>query len=186
MSDYDIDFYAWTQTQATALRAREWKTLDIDNLAEEIESLGRSDRRAITHQLERVLIHLLKWAYQPHQRTRYGRSWRRSIYQARHAIADLIDESPSLRDYPAQHVGRAYRRARQHAEIETSLPLATFPEACPWPIEQVLDEDFWPPDAPAREDEDEEIPLGPRWGHGASREPPEERRPGQRRGPRRT
>jgi Domain of unknown function DUF29 len=125
----EADFYQWTQAQAAALRAKDWGALDLENLAEEIESLGRSERRAITHQLERVLIHQLKWVYQAPQRARYGRSWRRSIYQARAAVADLIEESPSLQHYPAQQVGRAYRRARQHAAIETGLPLATSPEA---------------------------------------------------------
>jgi hypothetical protein len=143
MSDYDTDFYQWTQTQAAALRAKDVAALDLDNLAEEIDSLGRSDRRAITHQLERVLVHLLKWAYQAPQRARYGRSWRRSVRQARHAIAKLIDESPSLHDYPARQLASAYRYARQQAAEETGLPLTTFPEDCPWAPAQILDADFW-------------------------------------------
>jgi hypothetical protein len=143
---YDTDFYAWTKAQAAALRAKKWLALDVDNLAEEIESLGRSDRRAITHQLERLLLHLLKWVYQPDQRARRGRGWRGSVRQARTAIADLLEESPSLRDYPAQRVALAYRRARQQSAIQTGLPLATFPETCPWSSAQLLDEDFWPED----------------------------------------
>jgi hypothetical protein len=143
---YDTDFYAWTQAQAAALRAKKWLGLDVDNLAEEIESLGRSDRRAITHQLERLLLHLLKWVYQPDQRARRGRGWRGSVRQARTAIADLLEESPSLRDYPAQRVALAYRRVRQQSAIQTGLPLATFPETCPWSSAQLLDEDFWPED----------------------------------------
>ena len=143
---YDTDFYAWTQAQAAALRAKKWLALDVDNLAEEIESLGRSDRRAITHQLERLLLHLLKWVYQPDQRARRGRGWRGSVRQARTAIADLLEESPSLRDYPAQRVALAYQRARQQSAIQTGLPLATFPETCPWSSAQLLDEDFWPED----------------------------------------
>ena len=141
---YDTDFYAWTQAQAAALRAKKWLALDVDNLAEEIESLGRSDRRAITHQLERLLLHLLKWVYQPDQRARRGRGWRGSVRQARTAIADLLEESPSLRDYPAQRVALAYRRARQQSAIQTGLPLATFPETRAWSSAQLLDEDFWP------------------------------------------
>jgi Domain of unknown function DUF29 len=54
MGDYDTDFYRWTQTQAAALRAKDFATLDLENLAEEIESLGRSDRRAIVSHLERL------------------------------------------------------------------------------------------------------------------------------------
>jgi Domain of unknown function DUF29 len=106
---YDSDFYGWTQAQATALRAKDWAALDVENLADEIDSLGRSDRRAITHQLERLLTHLLKWTYQPQQRPRYGRSWSRSLHQARAAIGDLLEESPSFQDYPAQRLTLAYR-----------------------------------------------------------------------------
>jgi Domain of unknown function DUF29 len=141
MSQYDNDFYAWTQTQAAALRAKDWAALDLENVAEEIESLGRSDRRAIRSQLERLLQHFLKWAYQPQGR---GSSWRGSIEQARHEIAELIAESPSLHDYPAQRLSDAYRYARRQAAHETGLPLATFPETCPWSLEQLQHEDFWP------------------------------------------
>jgi hypothetical protein len=146
MSDplYDTDFYTWTQTQAAAVRAKDWAALDIENIAEEIESLGRSDRRAITHQLERLLLHLLKWVYQPQERARRGRSWRGSVRQARTAIADLIEESPSLHDLPAERLARAYARARVQAMEQTGLPLATFLEVCPWTPAQVLDEAFWP------------------------------------------
>jgi len=141
---YETDFYQWTQTQAEALRHKDFAALDLDNLAEEIESLGRSDRRAIESHLERLLQHLLKWAYQPQSRRWSERSWRSSIRQARHEIAKLIDESPCLHDYPAQRLAPAYRHARQQAADETGLPLATFPETCPWSPEQVLAEYFWP------------------------------------------
>ena len=102
MSDYDTDFYGWTQTQAAAIRAKDLARLDLEHVAEEIESLGRRDRRAIGHYLERLLKHLLKWTYQPEQRPRHGRSWARSIRQSRRKIAELMAESPSLHDYPAQ------------------------------------------------------------------------------------
>jgi hypothetical protein len=141
MSKYEEDFYAWTQTQARALRADVLGELDREHLAEEIESLGIRDEHAITRQLQRLLRHLLKWQYQP---THRSRSWRRSIDHARDAIADRIARSPSLQSYPAQRLALAYRRARRDARTDTDRPLATFPEACPWPIERVLDEDFWP------------------------------------------
>jgi hypothetical protein len=141
MSDYDTDFYAWTQAQAKILRGGDWNLLDPTHLAEEIESLGIADEHAITRQLQRLLLHLLKWRYQPTHRTP---SWRRTIRQARDTIADRLDRSPSLRDYPAQRLPLVYRRARRDATDETGLPLTTFPEACPWSIAQVLAEDFWP------------------------------------------
>jgi Domain of unknown function DUF29 len=145
MSDYDTDFYQWTQTQAAALRAKEWATLDVENLAEEIESLGKSDRRAIESHLERLLLHLLKWRVDPARDPRRG--WQLTIRHARHEIAKLLRDSPSLRDHPAQALADAYRHARGNAAIDTERPLATFPEACPWTIDQVLDEDFLPEEA---------------------------------------
>jgi hypothetical protein len=141
MSDYDTDFYRWTQTQATALRRKDVVALDLDNLAEEIESLGRSDRRAIVSHLERLLLHLLKWREQPQGR---GPSWRSTIRHARREIAKLLAESPSLHDYLSRQLAAAYRHAREDVMDETGLSLATFPEACPWAPEQVLHADFWP------------------------------------------
>jgi ribosomal protein L29 len=139
--NHDTDFYAWTQAQAAAIRAKDVAALDLEHLAEEIESLGMNEKRALSRQLQRLLAHLLKWRFQPTHRTP---SWRRTIRQARDAIADVLETSHSLHDYPRQRLPLAYRRARRDAADDTGLPLATFPEACPWPIEQVLDEDFWP------------------------------------------
>jgi Domain of unknown function DUF29 len=139
--DYDTDFYAWTQAQAQALQAKDWPALDVAHLAEVIETLGMNEKRAMSRQLQRLLAHLLKWRYQPSHRTP---SWRRTIRQARDAIADVIEGSHSLHNYPAQRVPLVYRRARRDAADDTGLPLATFPEVCPWPVAQVLDEDFWP------------------------------------------
>ena len=151
---YETDFYAWTQAQAAALRAKDVSALDIEHVAEAIETLGMNEKRAISRQLQRLLAHLLKWRYQPTHRTP---SWRRTIRQARDAIADelrrprrqrriadVLENSHSLRTYPTQRVPLAYRRARRDAADDTGLPLATFPEACPWTVAQALDEDFWP------------------------------------------
>jgi hypothetical protein len=139
--DYDTDFYAWTQQQAQALRAKEWAALDLAHVAEELESVGMDEKHAITQQLQRLLHHLLKWQYQPTHRTR---SWRVSIDQARDRIDDVIERSHSLQTYPAQRLALAYRRARRDAITVTGLLPATFPEACPWTVEQVLDEAFLP------------------------------------------
>ena len=80
MSDYDTDFYAWTQAQAAAIRAKDWPALDLDHVAEALERIGMDEKQAITRQLQRLLHHLLKWQYQPTHRTR---SWQVSIAQAR-------------------------------------------------------------------------------------------------------
>jgi hypothetical protein len=139
--DYNTDFYAWTQAQAVALRAKEAKTLDWDHLAEEIESLGNEQRHAVRSHLRVLLWHLLKWAYQPDHR---GPSWLTSIGNARAEIADRLEDQPSIRPLVPTLVASAYGRARRLAAAETGLPLATFPEVCLWLVERVLDEDFRP------------------------------------------
>ena len=140
---YDTDFFLWTQVQAAALRDGKVQELDWANLAEEIESLGKSDRRALESHLEGLVMHLLKWHYQPSGRVT-GHSWYSTIAEHRRQIGLLGDDSPSLRRAQADLLGRGYPHARTRASGETGLPLATFPEACPWPLEQVLDDDFWP------------------------------------------
>jgi hypothetical protein len=140
--DYDTDFYTWTQAQAAALRAKDWAALDIDHLAEEVDDLGASVRKGIVSQLERLLEHLLKWCYDPATDPR--RLWRLSILDARHEISKDLATNRTLRGFPAERLADAYRYARRVAALETELPLVTFPDACPWAIDQVLDEDFLP------------------------------------------
>jgi hypothetical protein len=146
MSDYDTDFYTWTQTQAAALRAKDWSALDIEHIAEEIDSLGKSDRRALVSHLDRLLLHLLKWRYDPAREPRRG--WQLTIRHARRELAQLLADNRSLHGYPAERLADAYRHARGDAAIDTGLPLATFPEVCPWSVAQVLDEEFWPEETP--------------------------------------
>ncbi len=140
-ANYDQDFALWSAEQSALLRAGDFKQLDLMNLAEEIESLGRSDRREILSRLTVVLVHLLKWQVQADGRTN---SWAASIVENRDAIADILAASPSLRPYPATMLERAYRSAPLAASGETGLSLTEFPSICPYSIEQVLDPDFWP------------------------------------------
>jgi hypothetical protein len=138
---YDTDFYLWIQMQTAALRAKDVAALDLEHLAEEIESLGKRDRRAVESYLEVILLHLLKLAYQSEQRRR---SWEKSLLQARHRLAKLFCESPSLANQVPEFLDEGYPHTRRMAAVETGLSLSTFPETCPWAGEQVLDEDFWP------------------------------------------
>lgn len=140
MSNYKQDFYEWTRVQAEALRDRKWDTLDLENLAEEIESLGRSERYAIESHLQNLLTHLLKYRYDPAIEPRRG--WRITIRNARRQIAKRAQGR--LHDYPSQYLATAYRDAREDAVDETGLPLATFPEVCPWSAAQLLEHDWWP------------------------------------------
>jgi hypothetical protein len=139
---YDTDFYTWTQTQAAALRAKDLAALDLEHLAKEIEDLGQSIENAIESHLERLLLHLVKYRYDPAERPRRG--WRLTIRHARRELARLLRKNPGLQHHPARYLADAYHHARDDAPDATGLPLATFPEACPWPVEQVLDADFWP------------------------------------------
>ncbi len=138
---YDADFYQWTQAQAAHLRAKEWSALDVDHLAEEIESLGASDRRALRSHLMRLSQHLLKWHYQPQRR---GESWQQSIDNARLQIELILEDSPSLREFLPKAFAWAYPRGRKQAAKETGLSLETFPETCPWSLDQFQDDDFLP------------------------------------------
>jgi hypothetical protein len=142
-SDYDTDFYEWTQHQAAALAAGHVSELDLANLAEEIESLGKRDRRGLRNNLKVVLMHLLKWRYQPELR-QTGPSWESTIIEHRDRIEAILDDSPSLRHQVPAIITKAYPRACRLTSSETALPLEIFPETCPWTAEQVLDETFWP------------------------------------------
>jgi len=140
---YDQDFYAWTQATAALIRAGKWYDLDREALAEEVESLGKSDWRELASRIAVLLRHLLKWRYQPERHQR-GRSWRSTIWEQRSRLRRLLRQSPSLAPLVPQTLAEEYSEARQRASEETGLSLVTFPETCPWTAEQVLDTDFWP------------------------------------------
>ncbi|MFO1431361.1 MAG: DUF29 domain-containing protein [Candidatus Competibacteraceae bacterium] len=141
---YDQDYYGWTLQQAALLRAGKLSEIDIQHLAEEIESLGRSERRQLTNRLEVLLLHLLKWCYQPHRREIDGNSWLRSIREQRRRIPKLLRDNPSLQSVIAACLADAYDDARYGASDETGLPISTFPETCPYTFEQVLEQNFLP------------------------------------------
>jgi Domain of unknown function DUF29 len=143
--DYDTDFAAWAQQQARALRAKDWVALDLHNLIEEVEDLAGRHRDTIGSELKRLLVHLLKWHYQP---THRSDSWLDSLEQARQAIDEVIEDYPSLADTPSVVLPKAYQRARRQAARETKLPLTTFPlESCPWDLDDLRREGWLPPDA---------------------------------------
>ena len=139
--DYERDFDAWAQRQAEALRAKQWESLDIEHLAEEVEELRKTERKAVRSQLRRLTSHLLKWAYQPARRSD---SWQDTILDARRLVDDWLEEDGNLTQELPALFAWAYPRARLEAAKDTRLPLATFPEACLWTLAQVLHEDFWP------------------------------------------
>ena len=138
---YDTDFYQWTQQQAALLRQGQLVALDIDHLAEEIEDMGKSNRLALESYLSNVIMHLLKWLYQPERR---GTSWKLSIRNGRRQIEKRLKNSPSLKPQLPVIVQEEYPPARENAADETGLPLSTFPDQCPFTVEQLLDVEYWP------------------------------------------
>jgi hypothetical protein len=138
---YETDFYAWTQAEAAALAAKCWDLLDAAHLVEEIESLGNEQAHAVESHLANLLMHLLKWRYQPARRSR---SWRLSIRNARIELRKRLRRSRSLRHELPTILLDAYADARKLAMDDAGLPLNTFPEPCPWNLEQLQDEEFLP------------------------------------------
>ena len=143
---YEQDFFEWTQSTADLIRAGKWYDLDRETLAEEVESLGKRDRRELASRVQTILMHLLKWYSQPEARSG---SWRGTIRTTRREIAAVLADSPSLRQQVPHLLPSAYGEACLDASDETGLPLAAFPQTCPWTPEQVLDTDFWPEAAAA-------------------------------------
>ena len=138
---YDDDFFAWTQEQARLLRDGELSDVDAENLAEEIESMGKSDRREIRNRLTVLLTHLLKWQFQPGNR---ATSWTGTIVEQRQQIGAVLDDSPSLRPVLPGYFDQAYARACKLAAAETDIPEVVFPKRCPYTPDQILSEDFFP------------------------------------------
>jgi hypothetical protein len=135
--EYEKDFVKWTKSQANLLKKRNLDELDIDNLIEEIESLGKNDRRALYSQTLILLTHLLKLEYQPKGQGN-SNSWNSSILNATREIKRLIKDSPSLRNELIKIFPEAYEDARQSASVETQLNIKTFPKDCPWNIQKIL------------------------------------------------
>jgi uncharacterized Zn finger protein len=138
---YDRDFFAWSLEQAELLRAGKLAEADVEHIAEEIESMGRTEKRELISRLSILLLHMLKWRYQPDKRSS---SWEASIRVQRNRLADHLDDNPSLKPPAPQALASAYRDAALEAVAETGLPGSTFPDRCPWAVEQVLDGGFWP------------------------------------------
>ncbi|MEY4768848.1 MAG: hypothetical protein RL637_1487 [Pseudomonadota bacterium] len=141
MITYQTDFYSWTQQQAALLKARKFDELDFDNLIDEIESMGASERKELDSCLIELLLHLLKWQYQP---KRKGSSWEVSIAKQRDGIEKILRDNPSLKYQLDKRVADCYGYARRYAAIETQLPKSRFPEECPYSLEQLFNESFMP------------------------------------------
>lgn len=138
---YDRDFHAWANEQAALLRDGKLDHADIDNIAKEIESMGRSEKRQLISRLSVLLVYLLKWQYQPKRR---GRSLQRTIEQQRYRLERHLGEDPSLKSQWDTAIHEAYMDARYDTEKETDIDRDTFPAERPFTFDQMMDEGFWP------------------------------------------
>jgi hypothetical protein len=132
---YEQDFHAWTMQQAELLRARQLDCADLDNIAEEIEDMGKSVRRELTSRLAVLFLHLLKWQFQP---AFHGNSWRLTLKEQRRALRRHLRDNPSLKSYLDQAMTDAYGDATIGAQRETGLAAETFPETCPFAFDQAI------------------------------------------------
>ncbi len=135
MTSYDRDFFLWTQETARAIEAGRFEEIDRAALADEVESLGRRDRREVVSRLGVILTHLLKLKYQPERETG---SWRASVNREREKLAAVLADSPSLKAQVAEFLAPAYRSARRQAANETGIDIESFPETCEWSVDEVL------------------------------------------------
>ncbi|MBV9756434.1 MAG: DUF29 domain-containing protein [Alphaproteobacteria bacterium] len=140
-SRYDRDFYGWAVEQAALLRGGKLAEADIENIAEEIASLGRSEQHELINRLIVLLTHLLKWQFQPNLR---GNSWRLTLKEQRARLERHLARNPSLRPSLNQAVTDAYAIAIVVAQRETGLAESTFPAACPYGMAQIFDPAFLP------------------------------------------
>lgn len=144
LASYDADIIAWSQEQARLLRAGNFSALDIEHIADEVEDVGKSERRELVNHLALLLAHLLKWEVQPMRR---GASWSATIREQRKESRRLIRLTPSLApmlDDP-EWIGAAWSNAVILAIKDTDLD--AFPETCPWSLHDVLRDD-WSPETP--------------------------------------
>jgi Domain of unknown function DUF29 len=142
---YEADYYAWVNEQVRALRAGRPADLDGENVAEELEDLGKTIRRELQSRIELILSHLLKWA---DQAERKGPSWENTLVEERERVADLLLKNPSLKNGLDEIAADAYRYARGAAGNEMNLAprewRRLFPAKCPWPMNQILNPSFLP------------------------------------------
>lgn len=141
---YEKDFLAWTDLTANLIRNRQFEQVDWDNVIEEIEALGRSERDKLVSSLKVLIAHLLKWQFQPERRSK---SWENTIFRERANIAEYLEDTPSLQQFLSfEWMAKAYNRGKRIAIQETELDEGLFPEDCPYSLEQTLDFEFSPSD----------------------------------------
>ena len=138
---YDRDYYLWLEVTTKLLKDRQFEQLDLNNLIEEIETLGRSEKNKVISNLKLICQHLLKWQYQSEKRSK---SWLNTIRRERNNLADYLEDMPSLKKFleTPEVLAKAYRRGRRDAIQETEIE--NFPPDCPFSKDEVLDLNYLP------------------------------------------
>ncbi len=147
---YEQDFPSWINQHIALLKTSRFQELDIDHLIEELEGMANRDKNELVSHLKILIAHLLKWQFQLKQLSERweefkGSSWRSSIIEQRSEIHDQLEDNPSLKRLLTEAVAKAYPKAVTLAIKETGLAAKTFPKECPYSVEQLLEDDFYPP-----------------------------------------
>ncbi|MDM8521752.1 DUF29 domain-containing protein [Desulfococcaceae bacterium HSG8] len=141
-ASYNRDFYTWIRWNTDLLRQGRLSEIDAENIAEELESMGKLDKRQLINRLIVLLIHLLKWEFQSERRSK---SWKSTIIEQRRRILQLLEDSPSLHHLFKEKMSYAYQTAVKQASNETGFEIHIFPQTCPYLLtEQILDDEFYP------------------------------------------
>lgn len=138
---YDQDFYLWLSQNTELLREGRIAEIDIENIAEELDAMGKSQHRELVSRLRVLFARLLKWQFEPDHRSG---SWKGTIVEQRYQIEQLLEMSPSLKHKMDQKIPKAYKKAVEYAAAETGIPESVFPKTCPYALEKALDKDFYP------------------------------------------
>ncbi|CAC5342216.1 MULTISPECIES: DUF29 domain-containing protein [Planktothrix] len=138
---YEQDFHLWVQQTIQLLESKHFEELDCQNLIEELDSMGKNDKNALKSNLRILLMHLLKYRFQPEKRSN---SWQYTIIEHRQRIEDALENSPSLKPFLENIFIQCYQGAKKLAAAETGLPRSFFPENCPFSIEETLNIDYLP------------------------------------------
>ena len=141
-SVYHLDFQLWLEQTSNLLRQRNFDELDLESLLEELDDMGRSDKRSLENNLIRLLQHLLKWKYQPNKRTN---SWKASITEHSLRLNRAFKQSPSLKNYFEQVFDECYGEACLIASQETDIAVERFPKICPFSTSDILNPHYLPP-----------------------------------------
>jgi predicted transcriptional regulator len=141
---YETDYYLWVIETVKKLQNRELEAIDWENLIDEVSELGRREKKKLKSLLRNLWEHLLKLKYWQSEVERNQSHWKGEIRNFRKQIQDELEDSPSLKNYLHEILGECYEDAKQIVSDKSQLPLETFPESAIAPLEQVLDENWFP------------------------------------------